>query len=124
VATITAFLQPDYQNSVSVANSTGTLASGAGGITAGAALTFGKRRLLHIAALNSTTSSRCAVSYTLGLSTGTLAVAPTTTSPFFMGDEGWTIDQGDLYDQIRLGNDSAKNGNLAINYSISIMSKF
>jgi len=126
MATMTAFLTPDYANSVSVSNSAAAIAGGASGIASTAALTYGKRRLLHIAALNtSSTSSRCAVSYTLGLSTGTTAPAPLTSSPFFMGDEGLTIDLGDLYDQIRLGNDTAKNGaNVNIAYSISVMSKF
>lgn len=126
MATATAFLTPDYANSVSVSNATAALAGTASGlVTTAAPLTFGKRRLLHIAALNTgTTSARCAISYTLGLSTGTTAPTPVTTSPFFMGDEGFTIDLGDLYDQIQLGNDNAKNGNTAIAYSISVMSKF
>lgn len=127
MATATAFLTPDYANSASVSNSTAAIASaGASGIAVTAALTFGKRRLLHIAALNtSSVSNRCAVSYTLGLSTGTTAPTPTTNDPFFMGDEGLTLDLGDAYDQIRLGNDVAKNGaNVNTAYSISVMSKF
>jgi len=121
-----AFLTPDYTNTASVSNSTATIAAGSPGIGVTAALTFGKRRILHIAALNtSATSSRCAVSYTLGLSTGTTAPSPATTDPFFMGDEGFTIDLGDIYDQIRLGNDSTKNANATvIAYSISVMSKY
>ncbi len=126
MATMTAFLTPDYANSVSVTNATAVLGSAGAGLTTTAApLTFGKRRILHIAALSQSTSSRCAVSYTLGLSTGTTAPTPVTTSPFFMGDEGWTIDFGDVYDQIQLGNDGTKNGGAnAIAYSISVMSKF
>lgn len=126
MSTATAFLTPDYANSVSVSNATAALAGVASSLsTTAAPLTFGKRRILHIAALNTgTTSARCAVSYTLGLSTGTTAPTPLTTSPFFMGDEGWTIDLGDMYDQIQLGNDFAKNGNTGISYSISVMSKF
>lgn len=126
MATATAFLTPDYANSVTVSNATAALAGTASGLTTTAApLTFGKRRILHIAALNTgSLSSRCAISYTLGLSTGTTAPTPITTSPFFMGDEGFTIDLGDLYDQIQLGNDNAKNGNTAVAYSISVMSKY
>lgn len=126
MATTTAFLVPDYANTVSVTNSTAILTAGSPGVGVSAALTFGKRRILHIAALNTAAqSSRCAVSYTLGLSTGTTAPSPATTDPFFMGDEGLTIDLGDVYDQIRLGNDSTKNANGAtFAYSISVMSKF
>lgn len=127
MATMTAFLTPDYANTVSVVNGTAILAIPGGGLitTTAAPLSYGKRRILHVAALNTTTtSSRCAVSYTLGLSTGTTAPTPTTNSPFFMGDEGLTIDLGDFYDQIQLGNDNNKNGASALAYSISVMSKF
>src|ERR1700752_197753 len=127
MATVTAFLQTDYANSVSVSNSTAVLTAGSpgGGATA-APLTYGKRRILHIVAMNTgTQSNRCAVSYTLGLSTGTTAPTPTSSSPFFMGDEGLTIDLGDLYDQLQLAHDSTKNGNAStVAYSISVMSKY
>jgi hypothetical protein len=127
MATVTAFLQPDYANTVSVTNSTAILTAGSPGVgTTASPLTFGKRRILHISAINTgTQSNRAAVSYTLGLSTGITAPTPTATSPFFMGDEGFTIDLGDLYDQLQLGNDSTKNGNAStVAYSISVMSKF
>ena len=121
MATMTAFLVPDYANTISVTNSTAVLTQN----TSTAALTYGKRRLLHIAAMNtSAQANRGAVVYTLGLSTGTTAPAPASTDPFFMGDEGLTIDLGDFYDQIRLYNDSAKNGAASLAYSISVMSKF
>ncbi len=126
MSTMTAFLVPDYANTVSVTNSTALLTAGSPGLGSSAALTFGKRRILHISAMNtSAQANRCAVTYTLGLSTGTVAPAPATTDPFFMGDEGLTIDLGDVYDQIRVSNDSTKNGNgTTIVYSISVMSKF
>jgi hypothetical protein len=127
MATMTAFLVPDYTNTVSVSNTTASLAApGAGLITTTAApLTFGKRRILHIVAINTTANnSRAAVSYTLGLSTGVTAPTPTTSSPFFMGDEGITIDLGDSFDQIQLGNDNNKNGAAAVAYSVSVMAKF
>jgi len=111
VSTVTAFLLPDYANTVSVSNTTAILTAGSPGLGSSAALTFGKRRILHIVAMNtSSQANRCAVTYTLGISTGTTAPAPATTDPFFMGDEGLTIDLGDCYDQIRLSNDSTKNG--------------
>lgn len=128
MATVTAFLVPDYANTTSVANTTGSITTPVSGVSAAITLTFGKRRLLHIAALNiGATANRCAISYTLGLSTGTTAPAPTTTSPFFMGDEGFTIDLGDLYDQIAIASDQAKNGQTGspnVAYSVSVMSKF
>ncbi|SRR6266446_5677241 len=121
MSTMTAFLVPDYANTVSVTNSTAILTQN----TSTAALTFGKRRILHISGMNtSSQANRGAVSYTLGLSTGTTAPAPGSTDPFFMGDEGLTIDLGDVYDQIRLYNDSSKNGASSLAYSISVMSKF
>jgi hypothetical protein len=127
MATVTAFLTPDYANSASVSNSTAVLTAGSPGVgTTAGPLTYGKRRLLHVSALNTgTLSNRCALSYTLGLSTGTTAPTPTATSPFFMGDEGLILDLGDLYDQVQLGNDSTKNGNATtVAYSISVMSKY
>jgi hypothetical protein len=127
MSTMTAFLTPDYANTVSVSNTTAILTAGSPGVgTTASPLTFGKRRILHIAAMNTgTQSNRASVSYTLGLSAGTTAPTPTATSPFFMGDEGWTIDLGDMYDQIQLGNDSTKNGSAStVAYSVSVMSKY
>ena len=126
MATATAYLTPDYQNSVSVANSTATLATNT---TTAAPLVFGPRRILHITALNTTASgqtNRCAVNFTLGNSkTGAAAPTPTATSPFFLGDEGFAIDLGDLYDSIQLGNFATNNGaSQQVTYSIIVMGKF
>jgi hypothetical protein len=121
MATPTGYLVADYANSVTVAGAQGTLAT----TVASGVITVGKRRIIHIASLNTTaTSSRCALRYTLGISTGTNAPTPTASSPFFLGDEGWSIDMGDLYDQINLANLAADNGASSVAYSISIMSKF
>lgn len=121
MATITAYLVPDYANSITVSGAQGTMATTA----SSGAITTGKRRIVHISALNiGATTSRCAVRYTLGLSTGTTAPTPTASSPFFLGDEGWTIDLGDLYDQINLANLAADNGANTLAYSVSLMSKF
>lgn len=126
MATPTAYLTPDYQNSISVANSTATLAANT---TTAGPLVFGSRRILHISALNTTASgqtNRCAVNFTLGNSkTGAPAATPTATSPFLLGDEGFTVDLGDLYDSIQLGNFTANNGaGTQVTYSIIVMSKF
>jgi hypothetical protein len=122
MATMTAYLTPDYANTVSVSAATGTIVAS----TPTGVITVGKRRILHISAMNTNSqSSRCAVRYTLGLSTGTAAASPTTSSPFFLGDEGWTIDTGDLYDQLNFNQFVADNGTgAAIIYSITIMSKY
>lgn len=110
-----SFIGPDGGSAL-----TGTLGSGA---TSGA-LTVGQHRLLHISSsVSPTSSSRCAVSYTLGLSSGTMAAPPTSSSPFFLGDEGWIIDTG-FYDQINLANIAAYNGVVTISYSVTILSKF
>ena len=126
MATLKAVLTPDYANSITVTNATASLAGvGSGLSTTAAPLTFGKRRILHIVALNTgTTANRCVLNYTLGLSTGTTAPTPVIGSPFFLGDEGWTIDLGDCYDQIQLGNAFANNGNTAVAYSITVMCKY
>lgn len=125
MATATAYLTPDYQNTISVTGNSGTLAAN----TTTGVIVFGKRRILHIAALNTTASgqvNRCVMNYTLGNSvTGAVAPAPVATSPFFTGDEGFTIDLGDSYDSIQLGNFTALNGSGSqVSYSISLMCKY
>jgi hypothetical protein len=125
MATLTAYAQPDYQNSLnsSVSGAQGTLASG----TSSGVITVGQRRLLHLSAINTgTTSNRCAISYTLGNSAATgptTAPTPVAASPFFLGDEGWIIDTG-FYDQINLANLATYNGASAVADSVSILSKF
>lgn len=87
-------------------------------------ITVGAHRILHIcASVSPVSSSRCALSYTLGNSTGTVAPTPGASSPFFLGDEGWSIDTG-FYDQINLANLSALNGGVTLAYSVSVLSKF
>ena len=121
MATMTAYLTPDYANTITVTGSAGLLAT----TTSSGVIVVGKRRLLHLSALNTgSTTSRCALRFTLGLSTGVVAPAPTSTSPFFLGDEGWMIDTGDLYDEINLANLAADNGANSLAYSIVIMSKY
>lgn len=125
MATLSAYPQPDYANSLntSVSGAQGTITTGSqSGI-----ITVGQHRIIHIAACVAPVSaSRCAVSFTLGNSVAsgtTTAPNPTSTSPFFLGDEGWTLDTG-FYDQINLGNVAAYNGAVTISYSVSILSKF
>lgn len=87
-------------------------------------ITVGQHRIIHIASsVSPAASTRTAISFSLGLSTGTTAATPVATSPFFLGDEGWTIDTG-LYDQINLANLATYNGSSTITYSVSILSKF
>jgi hypothetical protein len=87
-------------------------------------ITVGQHRLIHISGMNTgTQSNRCALSYTMGLSTGTTAPTPTNSSPFVLGDEGWAIDTG-FYDQINIANQATYNGAATVQYSVSILSKF
>jgi hypothetical protein len=120
MATLTAILTPDFTNSGQITGAQGTVASGA----STGVITVGKRRILHLSAIIPTGSGRCALSYTLGLSTGTTAPTPTNSSPFFMGDEGWTIDTGESFDQINFFNSASYNSAVTISYSISVMSKY
>lgn len=125
MSVLSVFSQPDYQNSVNtqVAGAQGTMATG----TSSGVITVGQRRIIHIAATVSPVgANRCAVSYTLGnsVTTGTTtAPTPTASSPFFLGDEGWTLDTG-FYDQINLANVAAYNGAVSLSYSVTILSKF
>jgi hypothetical protein len=123
MATYTSIWTPDYSNSIAplAGTPTGTIATGA----SSGVITVGKRRIIHIVGINVTTPANLtAVSYTMGLSTGTVAANPVATSPFFTCDEGFTIDTGDMYDQINLGNVAAYNGAITLAYSITIFSKF
>ncbi len=122
MAVLAAYPQPDYQNSLTsqVPNSQGLLLTD----TDSGVITVGLRRIIHLAATAAPASAnRCAVSYTLGLSTGVTAPVPVNSSPFFLGDEGWSIDTG-VYDQIRIKNLSFYNGAITMAYSVSILSKF
>lgn len=125
MATLSAYPQPDYANSLngSVSGAQGTIATG----SQSGVITVGQHRIIHIAACVSPVgANRCALSYTLGNSSATgttTAPNPTAASPFFLGDEGWILDTG-FYDQINLGNVAAYNGAVTISYSISVLSKF
>lgn len=119
MATLTSYLQPDYADSLGT-NRQGSLATG---ISSGP-ITVGKNRFIHIcASVAPISANRCALSYTMGNSTGTTAPTPVSTSPFLLGDEGYTFDTG-LYDQINVANLAAYNGAVSMSYSISLLSKF
>lgn len=121
MASFTSVWVPDYANTVSIAATTAILATA----TASGPITVGKRRLLHIVAIDVTTvANLVAVSFTMGLSTGTTAPSPVAASPFFISNEGLIIDTGDLYDQINIGNLAAYNAAASLAYSITILSKF
>lgn len=132
MATPTAYTVVDYANTITIVGSSGVLTTtGVGTNAATGPITIGKdHRIIHIAALitaPATSQQRGLIRYTLGQSKGTTAPTPTTSSPGFMGDENWTIDLNDVYDQINLASYAADNGvtnPTTISYSISVLSKF
>ena len=112
----------DYQGAKAT-NFIGTIATTANT----GALVVGKRRLIRIFLQNQTspaTASQYAIRFTLGLSTGTVAPTPDSTAPFFTSNQEFTIDTGDLYDEINLANLAADNGSVTIAYAIVPLSKF
>jgi len=117
MATANATWVVDYQNSTN-ATFSGSLAQNA----TTAALQLGKRRLVFISGHTSNSNIVCSLNFTLGNSAGTVAPAPTSSSPFVVvSSEGVVVDLGDSYDQIRLGN--FNNATNVVQYSILVLSK-
>lgn len=103
-----------------------------GTITVGTAIgaqTFSKRRLIRIyasAAASTNAPAPVVLRYTLGLSTGTTAASPTSSSPFVVTNQEIIIDLGDTYDQINLNALAADNpeSTPAIIYCLQPLTKF
>lgn len=118
MATITAVFVPDYANTVTVANTEGTLTNG----SVSGPITLGAHRLFMLSAKDTTTpASISQIAFTMGLSSGTTAPSPTSSSPFFSLTQSLIFDTG-MYDQINLGN--FHNATDSIDYSIVLLSKF
>ena len=119
MATLTGIYSIDYANTITVTGNEGTLAANA----SSGAITLGKRRLFMISVKDTTTPASLAqISFTFGLSTGTTAPAPTSSSPFFSLTQSLVFDTGDVYDQIQLAN--FHNGSDSVDYSVVLLSKY
>jgi hypothetical protein len=124
MATLTGTYPIDYANTITLSNT--PVASLAGGAAAAGAVTVGKRRLIMISARDVTNQNNTAqISFTMGLSSGTAATAPTTNSPFFSLTQSLVFDTGDFYDQIWIGNfHNGTTGADTIDYSVVLLSKY
>jgi len=118
MATLTGIFTPDYANTVTITGNEATLAANA----VSGPITLGQHRLFMLSVKDTTTpASISQVSFTMGLSTGTVAPSPTASSPFFSLTQNLVFDTG-MYDQINLGN--FHNGADSIDYSVVLLSKF
>ena len=118
MATISASYIPDYTTS----QTTGFVATTVTNGTATAALTLGKFRLFKVIFCGSTAGpNNLSLRFTLGLSTGTTAPVPTTSSPFILNNQENVFEMGSEFDQIRFANlDNAAS----INYTLLPIVKF
>ena len=84
---------------------------------------LGKNVLFQVNCKDTTTpGSITQLAFTFGLSTGTTAPAPTTTSPFWSVTQQLVFSTGPMYDSIQVGN--FHNGTDSIDYSITILDRF
>jgi len=119
MATVTGIFTVDYGNTITVTGSSGTLAQNA----VSGPIVLGKRRIFKIMGKDTTSGASVAqLGFTFGLSTGTVAPSPTSSSPFFSLTQDLTFDTGDSYDEINLGN--FHNGADSVDYSVVILSKY
>lgn len=125
MATITGYLTPDYDGTLAVTGSVGTIATTA----ATGAIVVGKHRIMRIYLNRQTSPSNAnekfTVRFTMGNSvTGHTAPTPTSSSPFITTDNIAEIDTGDAYDSINLANLAADNSAITLGYTVLLMSKF
>lgn len=121
MASITAIWGVDY-SVTPITNSVGVVTNSASGV-----IQLGKRRIVMIwgsSQVAPPSANKTILRYTLGLSTGVVAPAPSATSPFVFGDLGFPIDLGDYYDQIQIASLTADNGAGAVAYCVTPVSKF
>jgi X-X-X-Leu-X-X-Gly heptad repeat protein len=119
MATMAAVFTIDYANTATLTNGTGTLASG----VASGIIQLGKHRVYQISVKDTTTAASISqISFTAGNSAGTVAPAPTGSSPFLSVTQSLVFDTGEEYDQIQLAN--FHNGADSIDYSVTVLSKF
>jgi hypothetical protein len=121
MATISAIFTPDFASTVGLTNGRAAIGAGAAG---SGLIQIGKHRLFMINGIDTTTPANVGlVSFTMGLSTGTKAIAPTINSPVIALNNGMIFDTGDMYDQIWLGNFNNLSTN-GIFVSVLLLSKF
>ena len=121
MATITGTYPIDFANTITLSNT--PVSTLAGATAAAGPVTMGKRRLYLISGRDVTNQAAVAqLSFSIGLSTGTAAIAPTVTSPFLSLTQALVFDTGESYDQIWLGN--FHNGTDTVDYSIVLLTKY
>lgn len=121
MASVTAVWTIDYAVTP-ITNSVGVVSNAASGI-----IQLGKRRMVMVwgsSQVSPPTANKTILRYTLGLSTGVVAPAPSSTSPFIFGDLGILIDTGDCYDQMQVSSLTADNGAGAVAYCVTPVTKF